>query len=451
MKVRLTDTGKRAVACAAAGVVVLALLLFFILFRVSSVDVVGSTKYTDEEIKEYALTSPLTSNTLLTEWLMDHIDAEDIPFVESFDLERLGMHKLRIHVNEKKIVGYVVQGTDKLYFDKDGNVVEMESMNEEEKAALESASQELEDLEAEAEQQEALKKAQEAEEALTGKVTDEEEFNQTEEETKESSEQSQQAAQSLTAEEVVGNEDATEFHAAVTDVPRVIGLYTGTVQLGQKIPAEDDSVFNTILGITRIVEKYEILPEMVYFDETLEITLVYNNGSIHCKLGKDTLLEEKITRVAAILPKLEGMTGILHLEGYTEDTTNIIFSQESLYTLKSIIAAAEGVITDASPAQAEAADTDLTDAADTAPTDAAATDETPADTTGSEGTEGDAAVPASSDGETDGTAEEGSVEGETTEGGTAESGTADEAMPDDGTAANDTAETGSQSETGAGT
>ena len=91
-----------------------------------------------------------------------------------------------------------------------------------------------------------------------------------------------------------------------------------------------------------MVEKYEILPEMVCFDENQEIILVYNNGNIHCNLGKDTLLEEKITRVAAILPKLSDFTGILHLEDYETDITNIIFSKETLYTLKMEIAQIEG-------------------------------------------------------------------------------------------------------------
>ena len=141
-----------------------------------------------------------------------------------------------------------------------------------------------------------------------------------------------------------GNESATEFRAAVTDVPRVVGLDMKNVKLGKKISVKDKSVFNTILGITRMVEKYQILPEIVAFDEELNITLVYFDGAVHCQLGQDSLLEEKITRVAAILPKLKAETGILHLESYTTETMNIIFSKESLYDLKKKIAQAEGVL-----------------------------------------------------------------------------------------------------------
>ena len=345
MTIQLTKAGKKAVACAVAGAAVLALLLFFVLFRVTKVEVVGSTRYTDKQIREYAMDHLLTSNTLLASLFKSHMEAEDIPFVESFDLEKLDMHTIRIHVNEKKIVGYVIQGTNKLYFDKDGFVVEQESMTEEEITQLESEADELEELKKQALREEALQRAKEAEEALTGKSSSEEDDEQNDGETagEEQGTGQEEDAQSLQAEEVdLGNESATEFHAAVTDVPRVIGLNSDNITLGEKIETEDDSIFNTILGITRIVEKYGILPEIVCFDENMQITLVYQQGSIHCKLGKDTLLEEKITRVAAILPKLEGMTGILHLEDYMTDTVNIIFSKESLYTLKSTIAEIAG-------------------------------------------------------------------------------------------------------------
>lgn len=32
-----------------------------------------------------------------------HKNAENIPFVDSFDLERVNAHTIRIHVNEKKL------------------------------------------------------------------------------------------------------------------------------------------------------------------------------------------------------------------------------------------------------------------------------------------------------------------------------------------------------------
>lgn len=119
-------------AGAVAAIVLLALLAFFFLFRVDKVYVVGNTRYTDEEVKEYVMTTPLTSNTVLAMLFERHKNAENIPFVDSFDLERVNAHTIRIHVNEKKIVGYITQGTERLYFNKDGLVVEVTAMEQDE-------------------------------------------------------------------------------------------------------------------------------------------------------------------------------------------------------------------------------------------------------------------------------------------------------------------------------
>ena len=348
VKIVLTKDGKKVAACAAAVVVLLALLLFFALFKVDSVSVVGSTRYSDEEIRQMAMGSPLDSNTLLAVWLHRHQEAEDIPFVESFDLEMLDSHSIRIHVNEKEIVGYVARDGQKMYFDKDGNVVESEAQEESEILDPEAARQELETLRQEAEQQEALKEQQE-----------EDGESQQDEENDGTGSTPVQQVQVLEPEVSTESEDGSgQSRVAVTDVPLILGVDMQNVQLGEKITVENDGIFNTILGITRMVEKYQILPESVLFDSDYNITLVYNEGKIHCQLGQDTLLEEKITRVAALLPELENLTGILHLEDYTEETVNIFFSEESLYTLKLALAEAEGILDDAE-SQEESADTQI--------------------------------------------------------------------------------------------
>lgn len=345
VKIVLTKDGKKVAACAAAVVVLLALLLFFALFKVDSVSVVGSTRYSDEEIRQMAMGSPLDSNTLLAVWFHRHQEAEDIPFVESFDLEMLDSHSIRIHVNEKEIVGYVARDGQKMYFDKDGNVVESEAQEESEILDPEAARQELETLRQEAEQQEALKEQQE-----------EDGESQQDEENDGTGSTPVQQVQVLEPEVSTESEDGSgQSRVAVTDVPLILGVDMQNVQLGEKITVENDGIFNTILGITRMVEKYQILPESVLFDSDYNITLVYNEGKIHCQLGQDTLLEEKITRVAALLPELENLTGILHLEDYTEETVNIFFSEESLYTLKLALAEAEGILDDVE-SQEESAD-----------------------------------------------------------------------------------------------
>ena len=63
-RIELTKEGKMLTAGAVAVIVLLALGAFFFLFRVDNVYVVGSTRYTDDQIKEYVLTTPMTSNTV---------------------------------------------------------------------------------------------------------------------------------------------------------------------------------------------------------------------------------------------------------------------------------------------------------------------------------------------------------------------------------------------------
>lgn len=313
--------------------VVLAVLVFLTMYKVERVEVIGSTRYTEKQIQEYALTNPLTSNTVFAVLFFHEIKAEDIPFLESFELERVDRHFLRIHVNEKKIVGYVIKDEDKLFFDKDGKVLETVAMTTEELDQLEAESKELERLRQEESEAEAAKLAMEA-----GIPQDETQKLETEGEPEDEQENSLEEPALLQAEDAVEeNDNTTRIHVAVSDVPRVIGIYHGEELEDQTIPAEDASVFNTMLGLSRMVAKYEIIPEMVAFDEENHVTLVYQQGHILCQLGADELLEEKITRIAAILPQLKEETGVLHLEDYTTETTNIIFSKESIYTLKEAI------------------------------------------------------------------------------------------------------------------
>lgn len=427
-KIVLTKDGKKLAACASVGVVLLALLLFFALFRVDNVSVVGSTRYSDEEIRQMALGSPLDSNTLLAVWFHRHQEAEDIPFVESFDLERLDAHSIRIHVNEKDIVGYVAQDGQKLYFDKDGNVVETEAQKESEVRNPEETLQELETLRQEAEQQEALKaQQQEADEG-----------DSEEEDTDEESGTSAQQMQVLEPEVVTAQEDGSgKSQAAVTDVPLILGLDMQNVRLGEKISVKNEGIFNTILGITRMVEKYQILPECVLFDDDDNITLVYQEGTIHCQLGQDSLLEEKITRVAALLPQLESLTGILHLEDYTEETVNIFFSEEYLYTLKLAVAEAEGILDDeqnSNTGSGESGDTTGQDGSD-------------ADSAGQDSSEDAAAGEEDPAGQADGSSQEDST-GQSSEDSGTDSGTAGNSTQTDSQTGQDATETGGESDTG---
>ncbi|GEM_PF-1435772 len=134
-----------------------------------------------------------------------------------------------------------------------------------------------------------------------------------------------QAVSSGSADSTGDSSIDTEYHPALTDVTRIIGLTDKKLTVGKAVPVSDDSVFSTIQALSRLISKFGIRPDKIAFDKDQNITLYYNDGKVKILLGQDTLLEDKISKAAAILPQLSGMEGTLHLENYTEDTVNIVF------------------------------------------------------------------------------------------------------------------------------
>ena len=109
--------------------VVIALLaggvfLFLEGFKVRNVTVEGSTHYTAEEIRSMVITDKFCENSLYLKLKYRNKKIEDIPFVEHMDVQIKDRNTVRIVVYEKAIAGYVTYLENKMYFDKDGIVVE---------------------------------------------------------------------------------------------------------------------------------------------------------------------------------------------------------------------------------------------------------------------------------------------------------------------------------------
>lgn len=286
---------RRIVIASAAGILAAGILTFALVFRVTTVEIVGNTRFQDKEIREMALTGPFSWNTILIEKFHNHVESDD-PLIESIDLERVSNNKILIRVNEKQLIGYVQYEGRDWYFDADGIVLEdvesaaeAESTDTGETAAAGSADTESE------------------EEVLAPQSIDAD----TSEDTQEQKDDDKPSAQ---------------FNPALTDIPLVTGLSFSSVTNGEQLPVENTKVFNTIHGIARMVDKYEVVPDSVEFDENYNITLHY--GAVRIQLGQDENLEEKLIRAAAILPSIQGLSGVLHLEDFTSSTENIIFEKD---------------------------------------------------------------------------------------------------------------------------
>ena len=73
----------------------------------------------------------------------------------------------------------------------------------------------------------------------------------------------------------------------------------------------------------KMLEKMEEKPDRLAFNDLNQLVLYY--GTIEVRLGDDENMDEKINRLVGILPELEGMSGILHLENTTEDSESVVF------------------------------------------------------------------------------------------------------------------------------
>ena len=108
-------------------------------------------------------------------------------------------------------------------------------------------------------------------------------------------------------------------------IPQVMGIRFDHVVLYEALPVKNTDIFQEILSITQMLSKHQITTDKIYFNESNEITLYFDN--IRAKLGKDDL-EEKVMRLEQILPNLSGESGVLDLQNYSEDRKNVTFQKD---------------------------------------------------------------------------------------------------------------------------
>lgn len=109
-------------------------------------------------------------------------------------------------------------------------------------------------------------------------------------------------------------------------VPQVVGLDFDYVVLHEKLPAKDQNLFLKVLNITKLMTKYGVDAQKMYFSDFGEITLYKDDIAI--KLGKDENLDVKVMNLPSILSSLEGKKGTLRMENYDESTKRVSFENE---------------------------------------------------------------------------------------------------------------------------
>ena len=230
-------------------------------------EVQGNLRYTDAEIRRMAMPGFKEHNSLYLRFFRNQIPLPEVPFIDSIEVEYLERDRVRLHANEEYPVGYLLEGGYRHYFNSSGIVTE----------TLDDAAQKKEEQKKDAEKK--------------------------------------------STEETASD---TSFRPALTDVSQVTGLTDAAPAVGQQIQAADGRIFQTLLAIGKLANKLDIHPDEILIDADQTMTLRYEE--VRIDIGTERLLDEKMSRAAAILPQLEGMKGTLHLENYSPSTINIVFS-----------------------------------------------------------------------------------------------------------------------------
>lgn len=109
-------------------------------------------------------------------------------------------------------------------------------------------------------------------------------------------------------------------------VPVVTGLEISHFEIYEELPVDNKDVFDSILNITKLLNKYNLSADIIYFGENGNITVYFKEVGVNLGFGND--LNEKIMVLPGILPSLEGKKGVLHLEKYKENDANIVFNED---------------------------------------------------------------------------------------------------------------------------
>lgn len=123
------------------------------------------------------------------------------------------------------------------------------------------------------------------------------------------------------------NEDGVVTEMVTTllnDLVMVNGVSLDQPEIGKKLPM-DTTQRRSLLAIQKQLRQVGVSVSAINFMEDGTIHMDYQGVVIN--LGTTANLAQKMKRLPYILPKLDGMSGTLHLEDWTEENTDIVFEK----------------------------------------------------------------------------------------------------------------------------
>lgn len=97
-------------------------------------------------------------------------------------------------------------------------------------------------------------------------------------------------------------------------VPKITGIKFDYIVLHSKIPVDDERLFNNIMDITQLLDKYQIKVDRIFISDTMEMTLYLDEVKV--ELGKSDNINEKIIDLNDMMENLQGLSGTLDMREY---------------------------------------------------------------------------------------------------------------------------------------
>lgn len=113
----------------------------------------------------------------------------------------------------------------------------------------------------------------------------------------------------------------------MNNVPCIEGLEYMTLSVNKKLEVQSESLFDEILDITQLINKYEIMVDTISFDENQHITLYCTNKN-QVYLGKQDSYDSIIQALPNILAAAEKKTAIYWLDMSEFSPTNTTIPAE---------------------------------------------------------------------------------------------------------------------------
>lgn len=105
-------------------------------------------------------------------------------------------------------------------------------------------------------------------------------------------------------------------------VPIIKGLEFNQIVLHEKLNIQKDELFDVIINLTQLIDKYDLNVDSVCFNHKYEVTI--NCGKITVLLGRKSTYDEPLAELKNILKETKEMEITLNMRDYEEGTEEVI-------------------------------------------------------------------------------------------------------------------------------